>query len=152
MLFNCTSVRQGLNYLSALPVRNNPVYTTWSINIGNFAPFCVTLKCIYVRNPLSFNLSPANYLIDSNLILTTPILLTFSLSNLLLLVSQSTISYSCPIITSYKLVLAMLVSPLDLDLEVVATINGVIMGAFGSMLFDFFYYNYGSNYIIKPCR
>ena len=46
----------------------------------------------------------------------------------------------------------MLVSPLDLDLEVVATINGVIMGAFGSMLFDFFYYNYGSNYIIEPCR
>ena len=46
----------------------------------------------------------------------------------------------------------MLVSPLDPDLEVVATIDGVVTGAFGGILFNFFYYNPGSNYITKPCR
>ena len=35
-------------------------------------------------NPLSFNFSPKNYLIEGSLILATPILLVFSLSNLLL--------------------------------------------------------------------
>ena len=48
--------------------------------------------------------------------------------------------------------MAILVSPLDPDLEVVATVNGVITGALGSILFNFLYYNYGSNYIIKPYR
>ena len=36
--------------------------------------------------------------------------------------------------------------------KVVTTINGVITGAFSSILFNFLYYNYGSNYIIKPYR
>jgi hypothetical protein len=44
----------------------------------------------------------------------------------------------------------MLVSPLVL--KVVATVKGVVTCAFGGILFNFFYYNYGSNYIIKPCR
>src|ERR1700728_191508 len=86
ILFIYTLVKYSLNYLSTLPVRNKPIYTTWSIAIGNFTPSCVILKCIYIRNPLSFNLFPINRLINSNLILATPILLTLSLSILLLLV------------------------------------------------------------------
>src|ERR1700723_3295909 len=112
--------------------------------MGNFTPFCIILKCIYIRNPLSFNLSPINRLIDSNLILAAPILLTLSLSTLLLLVIQFTIFCNCPTITSYyKLVLAMLVSALDIAFKVVAAIDSVITGAFSGMLFNFFYRNFG---------
>ena len=46
--------------------------------------------------------------------------------------------------------LAILVSPLNP--KVVITVIGVIVGAFGSILFDFFYYNYSSNYITEPYR
>ena len=46
----------------------------------------------------------------------------------------------------------MLVSPLIPNFKVVATINGVITGALGGMLFNFFYYNCGSNYITEPYR
>ena len=46
----------------------------------------------------------------------------------------------------------MLVSPLDPDFKVVAAVNGVVTSTFSGMLFNFFYYNYGSNYIIKPYR
>jgi hypothetical protein len=44
----------------------------------------------------------------------------------------------------------MLVSPLVL--KVVATVNSVVTSAFSGILFNFFYYNYSSNYIIKPYR
>jgi hypothetical protein len=44
----------------------------------------------------------------------------------------------------------MLVSPLVL--KVVAAVKGVVTSAFGSILFNFFYYNYSSDYIMKPCR
>ena len=44
----------------------------------------------------------------------------------------------------------MLVSPPNL--KVVATIDSVVVGAFGGILFDFFYYNYSSNYITEPYR
>ena len=43
--------------------------------------------------------------------------------------------------TSCELVLAILVSPLDLDFKVVAAVNGVVTSAFGGILFDFLYYN-----------
>ena len=46
----------------------------------------------------------------------------------------------------------MLVSPLNLDFKVVAAVDGVVTSAFSGMLFDFFYYNYGSNYITEPYR
>ena len=46
----------------------------------------------------------------------------------------------------------MLVSPLNLDFKVIATINGVVTSALGSILFNFLYYNRSSNYIIKPYR
>ena len=36
--------------------------------------------------------------------------------------------------------------------KVVTAINSVVTGAFSSMLFNFLYYNYGSNCIIKPYR
>ena len=54
--------------------------------------------------------------------------------------------------TSYKLILAILVSLLDPDFKVVTTINGVVTSAFSSILFNFFYYNCGSNYITEPYR
>ena len=36
--------------------------------------------------------------------------------------------------------------------KVVAAVNGVITSAFSNMLFDFLYYNCGSNCVTKPCR
>ena len=84
MLLAYILVRYGLNHLSALSVRNNPVYATWSNNIANFAPFCITLKCIYIRNPLSFNFFPKNRLIKGNLTFAALIPLMCSLSILLL--------------------------------------------------------------------
>jgi hypothetical protein len=53
-------------------------------------------------------------------------------------------------VTTYKSALAMLVSSPNLD--IIATVNGVVVYAFGGILFDFFYYNRSSNYIIKPYR
>jgi hypothetical protein len=44
----------------------------------------------------------------------------------------------------------MLVSSPDLD--IVAAVDGVVVCAFGGILFDFLYRNYGSNCIIKPYR
>jgi hypothetical protein len=38
------------------------------------------------------------------------------------------------------------------DLNIVAAVDSVIVCAFSSILFNFFYYNLGSNYIIKPYR
>ena len=46
----------------------------------------------------------------------------------------------------------MLVSPLVTDFKVVAAVDGVMTGAFGGILFNFLYYNLGSNYITEPCR
>jgi hypothetical protein len=110
----------------------------------------VTLKCIYIRNPLSFNLSPKNRLIKGNLTFAIPMPLIFSLSILLLFYNRLTISYNCPLITIYKLVSVILIS--SLNLKVVAAVISVVTGAFGSILFDFFYYNPSSNYIIIPYR
>ena len=36
--------------------------------------------------------------------------------------------------------------------KVVTAVNSVITGAFGGILLNFIYYNYSSNYIIKPYR
>jgi len=76
--------------------------------------------------------------------------LSLSLSIILLSINRSTISYNCPLITSYKLLSSILVSPPIL--EVVAAVNSVITAAFSSILFDFFYHNYSSNYITTPYR
>jgi hypothetical protein len=53
-------------------------------------------------------------------------------------------------VTTCKSALAMLVS--SPDFNVVAAVNGVVVCAFGGILFDFFYHNRGSDYITKPCR
>ena len=44
----------------------------------------------------------------------------------------------------------MLVSPPKP--KVITTVNGVVVGAFSGMLFDFFYCNYSSNYITESDR
>jgi hypothetical protein len=54
------------------------------MGITNFSPSYITLKCICIRNPLSFNFSPKNYLIKGSLTLAALILLILSLSILLL--------------------------------------------------------------------
>ena len=89
---------------------------------------------------------------DSNLIHANPILLTFSLSSLLLSVIWLTISYSCPTVTIYNTVSAILVSSLSPDPKVVAAVNGVVTSTFGGILFDFFYCNLSSNYVTEPYR
>jgi hypothetical protein len=52
--------------------------------------------------------------------------------------------------TTCKSALAMLVSLPNLN--IVAAVDGVVVCAFGGILFDFLYYNRSSNYITKPCR
>jgi len=99
----------------------------------------VTLKCICIRNPLSFNLSPKNLLIKGNLIFATLIPLILYLNIILFSINWLTISYSyLTVIGYYKLVSAILVPP---NLKVVAAVNSVIVAAFGGMLFNFLNYN-----------
>ena len=50
----------------------------------------------------------------------------------------------------YKSILAILVSLLALN--IVAAVVSVVVAAFSGMLFNFFYYNYSSNYITEPYR
>jgi len=49
----------------------------------------------------------------------------------------------------YKLSVILVSPP---NPKVIATVNSVITTALGSILFDFFYRNYGSNYITTPSR
>ena len=59
-------------------------------------------------------------------------------------------SLNYAIIITYKS-LSILVSPPKP--KVVATIDGIITGTIlGGILYNFFYYNYSNNYIIKPYR
>jgi len=106
------------------------------MGVASFAFSCATLKCIYIRNPLSFDLFPKNLLINGNLTFAAPILLTLYLSALLFSINWLTISYSYPTVTGYcELVSTILVSPPDL--KVVAAVDSVIVAAFGGILFDF---------------
>jgi hypothetical protein len=57
----------------------------------------------------------------------------------------------CPIIiTTYKSALAILVFLPNLN--IIAAVDGVVVCAFSSILFNFFYYNPSSDYITKPYR
>ena len=103
----------------------------------SFTSSYTTLNLIYARNPLSFNLSPKNYSTKDSLAFTAPILLILFLSILLLSINQLTISYNCLIVTSYKLVSFILISLLNL--KVVAAVDGIVISALGSVLFDFAY-------------
>ena len=64
-----------------------------------------------------------------------PMPLIFSSKSLLLSYRQLTISYSCPYVISYKLVLAILVSPPNL--KVIATANSVVVNTFSSILLTY---------------
>jgi len=77
-------------------------------------------------------------------------LLSLSLSIILLSVNRLTISYNCPLITCYKLVSSILV--LLPNPNIIAAVNSLATSAFSSILFDFFYRNYSSNYITTPYR
>src|SRR6266403_4461516 len=81
------SVKYSLNYLSARPVRNNPIYATWSTTNNNLTSLYLILSLIYIRNPLSLIFLPLNLLTNSNLVLDIPILLIFALSAYLLFIS-----------------------------------------------------------------
>ena len=74
--------------------------------------------------------------------------LSLFLSIALLSINRLTISYNYPLVTSYKLVSSILVSPPNL--KVVTAVNSVITTTFSGILFDFFYYNRSSNYITNP--
>jgi len=76
-------------------------------------------------------------------------LLSLSLSIVLLSVNQLTISYNYPLVTSSKSVSAILVL---LPKVIIASVVGVLTAAFSGILFNFFYYNRGSNYITTPSR
>ena len=80
---------------------------------------------------------PKNRLIKGNLTLTILILLIFSSSILLLSYKQLTIFYKYSLITTYKLVLAILISPLIL--KVVTAVNSVIVNAFSGILLTYYY-------------
>ena len=72
-------------------------------------------------------------------------------SNILLLSYKClTISYNYPYVINYELVSVILVSPPNP--KVTTAVNSVVVGTFSSILFNFFYYNYSSNYIIEPYR
>ena len=40
------SVKYNLNHLSVYPVKNSPVYATWSTTIGNFTLLCLIFSFI----------------------------------------------------------------------------------------------------------
>jgi hypothetical protein len=68
------STKYSLNYLSTRPVKNNPIYATWSTTIGNFYPLHLIFNFIQVKNPLSLAFSPLNYSINDILTLHISIL------------------------------------------------------------------------------
>ena len=76
--------------------------------------------------------------------------LIFYSNTLLLSYKWSTTSYSCPRIIICESVSAILVSPPKP--KVVATVDGVVVAAFGGILFDSFYRNLSSNYVTEPSR
>jgi len=105
------------------------------MGVASLAPSCATLKCIYIRNPLSFDLSPKYLLINSNLTFTAPIPLILFSNITLFSINWLTISCSYPtVIGYYKLVFTILVSLPNLD--IVAAVNSVIVAAFSGILSD----------------
>jgi hypothetical protein len=77
-------------------------------------------------------------------------LLSLFLSITLLSINRLTISYNWPLVTTYELLLLILVSlPI---LEVITAVNSVVTATLGGILFDFFYRNYSSNCVTIPSR
>jgi len=81
------SVKYSLNYLSTCPVKNNPIYATWSTTNSNFTPLFLILSHIYIRNPLSLIFLLLNLLINGILIFNAPISLIFAFNTYPLLIS-----------------------------------------------------------------
>ena len=67
--FNCTLVKQGLNYFNILSIKNNPVQITCFIAIGNPGPLLVILILICIRNPLNLQAFSKKCLTNSILII-----------------------------------------------------------------------------------
>ena len=80
-------IKYSLNYLSVYPVKNNPVYTTWSTIIDNFTLLCLIFSFIWVKNPLNLAFSPLNLLIDGIFTLDIPSSAILFSNTYLLLVS-----------------------------------------------------------------
>ena len=51
--FNCTLVRQGLNYFNTLSIKNNPIQAICFIAISSPNSLLVILILIYIKNPFS---------------------------------------------------------------------------------------------------
>src|SRR6266705_2863168 len=112
---------------------------TWSIGVPILAFSCMTLNCIYKRNPLSFDLVPSNRSIDNNLTLAIPISLTLFSNACVLLFIYLTISLNSFIVTIYKsndfkLSIILVSSPYD-----VVAFNVVITGALRGIASTFCY-------------
>ena len=127
------SIKYSLNYLSAYPVRNSPMYATWSAIIGNFTPLCLIFSFIWVKNPLSLAFLLLNLLINSIFILDILISVILFSNACLLLVSWLIIACSWPIMTTYKSVLVMLVLPTDP--EAVAVVGVAFSGILIDLMF-----------------
>ena len=76
-LFVWYSIKYGLNYFNALPVKNIPVYITVSTSVAIFGPLYLSFSDIYIRYPLSLMRVLLNYLTASNL--TALVFILFSL-------------------------------------------------------------------------
>ena len=73
------SIRYGLNYFNALPVKNIPVYATVSAGVAILGPLYLSFNDIYVRYPLSLICVLLNHLTASNLTALVPILFSLLL-------------------------------------------------------------------------
>ena len=109
-----------------------------------------TFIFIYIRNSFNLYFPLINLLIDSILILSLFISQSCLISYYQLLPTCSINTLSYTIITTYKSLSSILVSPLNS--KAVTTVDGFVTSALCSMFINFFYYNYSSNYIIKPYR
>src|SRR5580692_9858419 len=81
------SIKYGLNYLNIYPIKNSPVYATWSTTIGNFTPLCLIFSFIWVKNPLNLAFLSLNLSINGIFILNIPISVILFFNTCLLPVS-----------------------------------------------------------------
>ena len=131
------SIKYSLNYLNAYPVRNSPVYATWSATMDNFTLFCLIFSFIWVKNPLNLAFLPLNFLTNGIFILVIPISLILFSNTCLLPVSWLIIAYSWPIITTCKSISAIFVSPTNP--EVVAVVGITFSGILIDLVFPSYY-------------
>ena len=73
------SVKYGLNYFNALPVKNIPVYITVSTGVAILGPLYLNFNDICIRYPLSLTCVLLNHLTASNLTILVSILFSLLL-------------------------------------------------------------------------